>query len=1166
MKTKITRYNLDFGRHIVLWALSQSDVFPPRSPKGRPSFGSQPMRKLVLLLLMALSAFPASMLLAANDVGSVYAVLKEQRYNQTDNSGAALTSSQPYRFDVYVSQAAGGTLTGGTVTPPGTGSIHTPQSLTPNNDGTGSWNVQDQKFDSFSALNAAFGDGPYAVHITGANGTYNAQLTLSGEVYPAEVPQVLNTNFNGGVLIIDPTQPFTVTWNSFADHGVNDAVVFETSNSSGTKLIEQILAPNATSQLIPANLLDPNDTYQIQIIFIKASDSNTASIAGSTGVAGYAFSTKINVSPTPVPNLFASINGTAQNGGGSIFQYTPAGDESTLFDTIDRPRGLAFDSAGNLFVATNTLDNLGNFQATIVKISHDGSSSDFATGFTANFFIGAIATDRTGNVFALAQDDNDPNFASTIVKITPGGTGSTFASIPGQGLGLAFDSEGNLYVSDHVDQTIYKFTPSGTQSVFAGPGSFSGVVRPEGLAFDKFGNLFASTFSNAGNGSDTILKFTPNGTASTFATGLSAPRGLAFDSAGNLFVTESVLGAPSDILEFDPAGTGTVFASNLPTANGRPEYLASNEFPVIIGGNQSASATVGQPFVYQITATNHPGFYGASGLPPGLSIDATEGLIFGLPTVSGNFPVTLSAWNPCGTGLANLAITVQPAPSGPQIISSTSSTGRTGQPFQFQILTSGATSSARFSTTPLPSGLSADPITGLISGTPTGDGNFSITLTVTDGLATASAVLQLTFTSDPDVPVITSSAAALLAPGLFFSRRLTADATASFSYIGSDGVKHEGPSSAGLPPGLSFDGVDLISGTYNPPTGGAGATSFAAGPNSARLTVANHTIHPYTITIRPRLIGNCQPIATNDNGTTSAPLNFFEGSSNLVASQPPDIIVEATGPSGSTVSFTPPTVTDGNGGNLPVTSNPASGSVFPVGPTTVACTSTADSFGAYAIVTFSVTVQDTTPPVITAMPVSITVGAPKARKGQPQGTTVDFASQLSATDTVDGTFTPTATPVSGSLFPLGSTVVSVTAKDKHGNMSAPRTFMLTVSSKVKKAKAASMSVSVSPATISEGGSATYTISATAANPSLPTVVNYAMSGMGTPADQFYTLSGTPNHVTIPSGGSSATVTLTAKNNSLSTGNETAIMTIGPGSGYKVGKKTLGATVTINNGP
>ena len=90
--------------------------------------------------------------------------------------------------------------------------------------------------------------------------------------------------------------------------------------------------------------------------------------------------------------------------------------------------------------------------------------------------------------------------------------------------------------------------------------------------------------------------------------------------------------------------------------------------------------------------------------------------------------------------------------------------------------------------------------------------------------------------------------------------------------------------------------------------------------------------------------------------------------------------------------------------------------------------------------------------MITAIPASITVAKRKTAKGRPQGATVNFASQLSATDIVDGAVTPQADPPSGSFFPLGSTTVSVTAKDKHGNISAARTFTVTVVNKIKKIK------------------------------------------------------------------------------------------------------------------
>src|SRR6266567_1268371 len=280
-------------------------------------------------------------------------------------------------------------------------------------------------------------------------------------------------------------------------------------------------------------------------------------------------------------DLFASITGTNQVGGGFISQYTPAGTPGTVASNLDKPRGLAFDSAGNLFVATNTLDNSGNFQGTIFKITPGGLMSTFAAGFPANFFFQGMATDTAGNVLVMGGPGSQFNSPNTIYKITSGGTVSTFVSIPGLGFGLAFDSGGNLLAADVIDQTIYKFTPEGVQSIFAGPAAFASGEGPAGLAFDQFGNLFVSTELIAGGsaGTDAILKFAPDGIIQpTFATGLTnIPRGLAFDSSGNLFVAELGYNAPGDILEFPPVGPPpTVFASGLgrSAGNGGAEYLA----------------------------------------------------------------------------------------------------------------------------------------------------------------------------------------------------------------------------------------------------------------------------------------------------------------------------------------------------------------------------------------------------------------------------------------------------------------------------------------------------------------------------------------------------------------------------------------------------------------
>jgi hypothetical protein len=236
-------------------------------------------------------------------------------------------------------------------------------------------------------------------------------------------------------------------------------------------------------------------------------------------------------------DLYASVNGNGLDNGGFIYQITPTGMESIFASGLSRPRGVAFDQSGNLFVANETCDNTGTCQGTIVKITPGGVQSTFATLSEQNFQPEGLAFDVAGNLFVMAIDLDDPNLVSTIYKFTPGGVQSTFGSVTNQGFGLAFDSAGNLFAASGGDQNIYKFTPDGTRTLFVGPSAFN-TNGPIGLAFDRFGNLFVSTETGlTGGPNDGILKFTPDGVGSAFAKGLDKyPRGLAFDKAGNLFV------------------------------------------------------------------------------------------------------------------------------------------------------------------------------------------------------------------------------------------------------------------------------------------------------------------------------------------------------------------------------------------------------------------------------------------------------------------------------------------------------------------------------------------------------------------------------------------------------------------------------------------------------
>ncbi len=134
----------------------------------------------------------------------------------------------------------------------------------------------------------------------------------------------------------------------------------------------------------------------------------------------------------------------------------------------------------------------------------------------------------------------------------------------------------------------------------------------------------------------------------------SFTNGLVFDSRGY-----SPL--PSPVLAGDSGATNMQHMAVV-----RDFLIPSTTVPTVplIYSATTASGVTGQPFTYQIAATNTPTSFGASGLPAGLSGNTTTGLISGTPVAAGNSTVTLTATNATGSGNATLALTITAASGG----------------------------------------------------------------------------------------------------------------------------------------------------------------------------------------------------------------------------------------------------------------------------------------------------------------------------------------------------------------------------------------------------------------------------------------------------------------------------------------------------------------------
>nr|MBP8273733.1 HYR domain-containing protein [Acidobacteriota bacterium] len=143
--------------------------------------------------------------------------------------------------------------------------------------------------------------------------------------------------------------------------------------------------------------------------------------------------------------------------------------------------------------------------------------------------------------------------------------------------------------------------------------------------------------------------------------------------------------------------------------------------------------------------------------------------------------------------------------------------------------------------------------------------------------------------------------------------------------------------------------------------------------------------------------------------------------SSLPSSSP----VAATSAAGRSVSFAPVAV-DVVTGPATAVCAPASGSVFPIGATTVTCTAS-DATGHASSTSFVVTVADTAP--VVTVPGSMVVEANRTT-----GALVVFTA--SALDAVDGARSVACVPASGSVFPFGATNVVCRSTDSAGNQAS----------------------------------------------------------------------------------------------------------------------------------
>lgn len=245
---------------------------------------------------------------------------------------------------------------------------------------------------------------------------------------------------------------------------------------------------------------------------------------------------------------------------------------------LNQPADIAIDASGNILFSDNGNKRIRKIDAsgtitTVVGTGSPGSSGDggAATAATINDPRG-IHIDAAGNLFIAEASNhiirkvNAAGVISTVAGNRTGGSGGDGSAATAAQLNnpqdIAFDAAGNMYISDYNNHKIRMVTTSGTIATYAGtgtsgytgdggPANVARIKYPAGLYIDAADNMYI-----ADNGNGVIRKIKKSGTISTVAgngsfgyTGdgmpataamLNSPNSIVKDASGNLYITDEL--------------------------------------------------------------------------------------------------------------------------------------------------------------------------------------------------------------------------------------------------------------------------------------------------------------------------------------------------------------------------------------------------------------------------------------------------------------------------------------------------------------------------------------------------------------------------------------------------------------------------------------------------
>lgn len=171
------------------------------------------------------------------------------------------------------------------------------------------------------------------------------------------------------------------------------------------------------------------------------------------------------------------------------------------------------------------------------------------------------AVSRSGMIYATISGPRGKQTPVSVVRVSPDGRGTPFVTGILNATGLAFNPDGDLFVTSRAEGTVYRVDPAGEFTTYA-----EGMGVATGAAFDAEGNLFV------GDRSGTVFKINPQRQIFVHATlePSVAAYHMAANHEGRLFVTGPTLSSNEAIWTIEPNGDTRAWYRGL----GRPQGLA----------------------------------------------------------------------------------------------------------------------------------------------------------------------------------------------------------------------------------------------------------------------------------------------------------------------------------------------------------------------------------------------------------------------------------------------------------------------------------------------------------------------------------------------------------------------------------------------------------------